>query len=82
MEIQSTKFLKVLNIALSDRKKKLEEYVINMQRVLIDVNGSNTGDTQIFSEITKFHENEIKIINELIGGVNHEIDKSNNNSAS
>jgi hypothetical protein len=78
MEIQSIKLLKVLHVALSDRKKKLEEYVINMQRV---VNGSNTGNTQIFSEITKFHKNEIKIIDELIGGVNHEIDKSNNNNS-
>ena len=76
MEIQSIKFLKVLNTALLERKKKLEEYVQEMNNVFVKEQ-TDSKNTEIFNEIVKFHNSEIEIIIEILGGIKHETDKSN-----
>lgn len=84
MEIQSIKLLKVLHVALSDRKRKIQDHISETQKLFInsDKNGDKPPDYLIFEEIVQMHEKEIKMINELIGGIDNEISKSDNNYAS
>jgi len=81
MEIQSIKLLKVLHVALSDRKRKIQDHVTETNKLFIDPdkNGDKPPDNLIFQEIVQMHENEMKMINELIGGIENEISKSDNN---
>lgn len=73
MEIQSTKLLLVLEKALMERKEKIVSFNKGLQEMAIE----HPPDNEIFNQISKLHLNELESIEELMGGINHEINKSN-----
>lgn len=73
MEIQSTKLLLVLEKALMERKEKIVSFNKGLQEMAI----GHPPDKEIFNKISKLHLNELESIEELMGGINHEINKTN-----